>query len=391
MMYKLKIKNLIFLITVLCCSILSCCSADKDNSEVSTNRISSSEISRPSEVLNYDDDFTLMIYMCGSSLESRNGSASDDISELLSADIPDKVNVLIETGGSQRWKKHSISADKLQRYTVENNKLKLLEDIKLSNMGDSQTLKDFIDWGTENFPAKRTALILWDHGGGVLNGICKDELYQNNWLTIQEFDDALSKSKFQYSFDFIGFDACLMANYETTLVASKYSDYMIASEDLEPTGGWDYKALSEALGSDRLYDIILDSYQNYHKNNDYYTLSAINLKMIDRVKNLLLQCISKTEKNNNPLLMSEAVQSSEGFGSVSSYLYDLGNIADYIGIDYNCTDIVKSVHSENRKNTCGINFCFPQNDSEALNKYLQISKDEKYNAFLKKYFRRCLL
>ena len=50
------------------------------------------------------DDYTLLIYMCGSSLESKNGAASDDISELLSADIPHNVNVVLETGGSVSWK-----------------------------------------------------------------------------------------------------------------------------------------------------------------------------------------------------------------------------------------------------------------------------------------------
>ncbi|MCR5235609.1 MAG: hypothetical protein K6E34_00220 [Lachnospiraceae bacterium] len=35
-------------------------------------------------------------------------------------------------------------------------------------------------------------------------------------------------------FDFIGFDACLMATVETAYMLSPYADYMIASEEFEP-------------------------------------------------------------------------------------------------------------------------------------------------------------
>ena len=41
-------------------------------------------------------------------------------------------------------------------------------------------------------------------------------------------------------FDFIGFDACLMATVETALMLDEYADYMIASEETEPGIGWYY-------------------------------------------------------------------------------------------------------------------------------------------------------
>lgn len=166
--------KLICLLTILIfCVFLFGCSEDKAKTKPASEKQSTTEKTD-------NDDFTLLIYMCGSSLESKNGSASDDISELLSAEIPDKVNVVLETGGSLRWKKHGISSDKLQRYEVSDNKLVLLEESKLCCMGDSSTLKDFIDWGIKEFPSERTALILWDHGGGFLKGICKDEMYNND-------------------------------------------------------------------------------------------------------------------------------------------------------------------------------------------------------------------
>lgn len=330
-----------------------------------------------------NDNFTLLIYMCGSSLESKNGSASDDLSELLSAKIPDNVNVVVETGGSLMWKKYGISSDKLQRYKVSDNKLVLLDESKLCCMGDSSTLKDFIDWGTKEFPSKKTALILWDHGGGFLKGICKDEIYNNDWLTVQEFDEALSESDFKKNFEFIGFDCCLMANYETALTVSKYADYMIASEENEPVGGWDYKAVAESLGTEAFYDAVLNSYEKSHLDSDDYTLSAIKLSELDKVKDALSQCIDKAENNSDKLDFLNAVKKAESFGLGISYLYDFGDIAQYFGVNCDFSRIIKTVSSKTRGNISGINICFPADDEEKLENYLSTSEDKKYCDYLK--------
>jgi hypothetical protein len=45
-------------------------------------------------------------------------------------------------------------------------------------------------------------------------------------------------------FDILGFDACLMAAFEAVAKFSKYCDYYLASEELEPGHGWDWNALS---------------------------------------------------------------------------------------------------------------------------------------------------
>jgi hypothetical protein len=34
------------------------------------------------------------------------------------------------------------------------------------DMGDAKSLREFVDWGVQNFPADRYALVLWNHGSG---------------------------------------------------------------------------------------------------------------------------------------------------------------------------------------------------------------------------------
>ncbi|MGN1112614.1 MAG: clostripain-related cysteine peptidase [Acutalibacteraceae bacterium] len=375
-MKRNKNKLVCLMLVIAYAVLLFGCSPDNTNN-LGQNNSSNENNRRVSSVLSFDDDFTLLIYMCGSSLESKNGSASDDITELLSADIPDKVNIVLETGGAERWKKHGISSEKLQRYKVSCGKLELLEEIRLACMGDSEVLKSFVDWGTKKFPAKKTALILWDHGGGFLQGICRDELYNNDWLTVQEFQDALSESEFSYAFDFIGLDACYMANYETALAVSKYTDYMIASEINEPTDGWNYKTLAQSLGGGDEKNTILKGFEEANDGGEY-SLSVIDLSKLDKIKSVLMQCKDKgADSLTSALSFVEAISSSY-------FLYDLGKIARYLGVECDFSGVI-SVVSSGPENAGGISFCCPVDDEEQLEEYLHIGNDPEYNEFLKNF------
>ena len=46
---------------------------------------------------------TLMVYMCGSNLESQYGSATADYQEMVRAGVDPEVSVLVMMGGSTQW------------------------------------------------------------------------------------------------------------------------------------------------------------------------------------------------------------------------------------------------------------------------------------------------
>ena len=189
---------------------------------------------------NGKDTVTIMVYMCGTDLESRSGMGTSDLVEMTNATLSDKVNLLVYTGGCKQWQNQVVSSSKNQIYKVENGGLRCLE----SNMGNSamtdpDTLSEFIQWCVKNYPANRNELIFWDHGGGSLSGYGYDEKYANyGSMTLQGIDRALKNGKTK--FDFIGFDACLMATLENALTLTPYADYLIASEETEPGVGWYY-------------------------------------------------------------------------------------------------------------------------------------------------------
>ncbi|MBO7403118.1 MAG: peptidase C11, partial [Lachnospiraceae bacterium] len=189
---------------------------------------------------NGKDTFTILVYMCGTDLESKHGMASSDLSEMARATLSNNVNIIVYTGGTKSWRTSAISNTTNQIYKIENGGLTRLEsDMGSKSMTDPNTLVEFLNYGFSKYPANRMALIFWDHGGGSVTGFGHDEKFSSSGsMTLAGIDTALKKVN--KKFDFIGFDACLMATLENGLMLADYADYMIASEETEPGVGWYY-------------------------------------------------------------------------------------------------------------------------------------------------------
>ena len=190
---------------------------------------------------NNKDVVTIMVFMCGSDLESKNAMGVYDLVEMANADFSDNVNLLVYTGGSKTWHTDSISARYNQIYRViGDGKIQcLVENAGTGAMVDPDTLTSFIEYGVENYEANRYALIFWDHGGGTVSGYGYDEKYpRSGSMSLAQIDKALTSADVE--FDFVGFDCCLMATTETALMLAEHADYMIGSEESEPGIGWYY-------------------------------------------------------------------------------------------------------------------------------------------------------
>ena len=189
---------------------------------------------------NGKDTVTVMIYMCGTDLESKSSMATSDIVEMTKASLSDKVNVILYTGGCTKWNNNIISAKTNQIYMVKNGGLScLVPDDGDKAMTDPKTLTHFINWCSTNYPASRNQLILWDHGGGSVSGFGYDQKYARaGSMSLPQIKSAVKDSG--VLFDVIGFDACLMATAETALALSGSADYLLASEETEPGTGWYY-------------------------------------------------------------------------------------------------------------------------------------------------------
>jgi hypothetical protein len=189
---------------------------------------------------NQRDEVTIMVYMCGTDLESKSGMATKDLTEMTRATIGPNVHVVVYTGGCTRWNNSVVSNSQNQIYEVQSGGLKrVVDNDGTGAMTDPNTLARFIQWSAKNYPANRYMLIFWDHGGGSVSGYGYDEKNKRSGsMTLDGIDRALKSGGVQ--FDFVGFDACLMATVETGMMLEPYADYMIASEETEPGIGWYY-------------------------------------------------------------------------------------------------------------------------------------------------------
>lgn len=205
---------------------------------------------------NGKDQVTVMVYMCGTDLESRSGMATNDLKEMASASYGDDVNVIVYTGGCKGWKINGISNQVNQIYQVKDGKMFLLEkDMGSKTMTDPSNLTTFIKYCTKNFPANRNDLILWDHGGGSISGYGYDEKFPNTGgMNLTRINKALTDAGVK--FDFIGYDACLMATAENALMLNDHADYLIASEETEPGIGWYYTDWLTNLGKNTSRDTL---------------------------------------------------------------------------------------------------------------------------------------
>ncbi len=192
------------------------------------------------------DSWTVMIYMCGSDLESGSYHfATSDIREILSVTgQPEDVNVIIETGGSRKWSYPNIDANMLSRYHVENNALVLDEKVARASMGKQSTFEDFLNWGLNEYPAYKTGVVLWNHGG-ALGGCCYDENYGSDSLLNSEANAAFANAFEEQGLtgsklEFVGYDCCLMQIQDVAEFNSQYFNYMVGSEEAEDGYGWDY-------------------------------------------------------------------------------------------------------------------------------------------------------
>ena len=361
---------------------------------------------------NGKDVVTIMVYMCGTDLESRAGMATNDLMEMANASLSDNVNVIVYTGGCKNWKNSIVSSSYNQIYKViGGGKLECLE----SNMGsgamtDPKTLESFIEYAHENYPANRNILIFWDHGGGSVSGYGYDEKNPNSGsMDLAEISSALKNSGIKY--DFIGFDACLMGSLETDLMAAQYADYLIGSEETEPGIGWYYTDWLTALSKDtsmstldigkQIIDDFVDTCAKQCAGQKT-TLSLVDLSELQvTVGDEFRAFCSDTQgliTSGDYASVSDARTGSREFAT-SSHIdqIDMVNFARRVGTDEGnaLAEVLLSAVKYNRTsgnmtNAYGISIYFPYNSKsakvdKAVSTYEKIGLDDEYTDCIREF------
>lgn len=234
---------------------------------------------------------TLLVYMCGADIQA---DACADIREMCRADVGEDVNIVVLAGGARAWDIRELKCGTRNLVEIRGGGIKTVSDWGRASMGSGDSLFEFLQYGLTQYPADRTALVLWNHGAGSEGGICFDDTTEDqDGLTLNEINDALydlNEAMGNWHIDILGCDACMMATYEMAAMLSYYDiDYFIASEENVPYTGLDYEAWLNAVAKDPGMDdralcrTIIDSYFDaLHEMRDdtYLTMSAVELSKI---------------------------------------------------------------------------------------------------------------
>jgi hypothetical protein len=277
--------------------------------------------------------WTFMVYMAGDNNLSFAGDK--DLQEMRAVGSSEDVHVVVEfdNAGDRGTNRYHI-----QQNGVGEN----VESLGETDSGDPGILIDFIEWASSHYPAERYALILWNHGNGWIplemdriahemdtvdynareanersasplgriffrtslkkvfsiesiadRAICSDDGTGHSLDTI-ELSNVLSQAVkiLDQPIDLLGMDACLMSNLEVAYQAKPYVEYIVASEENEPSDGWPYEVVVNEFVTNpdlptpdlatKIVDAYVKSYVDIGFTGDV-TQSALDLSQVDEV------------------------------------------------------------------------------------------------------------
>jgi len=291
-----------------------------------------------------DTTTTLMLYMIGSDLEAKAGAATKDLLEIESSGLDlSRVNVVVYAGGSPHWHNEDAAAEEHSLLYLTAEGFVKATATTPSSMGEAQCLSRFLTYAHDNFPADEYALILWDHGDGPVIGYGRDMLFDNDTLTLREMEQALTDSPFgaDAKLSWVGFDACLMASAELACIWAPYAEYLVASQEVEPSFGWDYSALA-SLGSldtpaflGQLTDRYLQTCLAYYESRGYdhrdTTLACLALTSAEELSAAIDALFTKAAgdvADNYHTLTAKRVQTRALGRATTGSEYDLIDLSD---------------------------------------------------------------
>jgi hypothetical protein len=239
------------------------------------------------------------------------------------------------------------------RYLITPNKMNL---VTTTPVGTNYTkeLVSAMQWAVSIKPSQYYALILWNHGTGILDptyntakesssfpweiepdkspdqnsAIClcptpksmpvtrcqnhvqlkgimfspSTKTYLTNHALIKSLDLINSTVLNNKKLDLLGADACMMAMLEIAYQIKPYVSYFVGSQNCELMDGWNYKAIFSHLSTHsctppEVATLIVQSYEKYYQPKpacDIYTQSAFDLSKIDQLISSLNQIVKQS-------------------------------------------------------------------------------------------------
>jgi len=214
-----------------------------------------------------------------------------------------------------------------------------LETLPRQDMGDYKNLVEFVRWSAARFPAKRYFVSFWNHGSGwhrrngkPVRGISFDD-YSGHHITTEEMGIAMRQISgiIGKRVDIVGADACLMGMVEVGAEMADSTDFLVASQDLEPGLGWPYHtffahwAANPKASSAEISRYLVQDYYDYLSPTQEITLSALHIAKFP----LLADALRTVKKTVDKLSVADLTRLRAATSTALKFYYpdyvDLGN------------------------------------------------------------------
>lgn len=266
--------------------------------------------------------WTFMIYLdADNNLES---AGLADFLEMSAVGTTPDVNILVQMDRISSFDTGYGNWTGVRRFHVQKENTPAtapIMDLGELNMGDPAVLQDFVEWGITGYPAEHYALAIWNHGGGwravqdtllrgvramkatgrdnesdrpVARAVAWDDT-DGDMLYMREVQTALESARTRLTarngtmvkLDIVGFDACLMGMIEVAYALRNVANFMVGSEELEPSNGWPYDTILQdmvntpSISAGNVAKMIVDKYGS--TSSSQITLSSVDLEKVNDV------------------------------------------------------------------------------------------------------------
>lgn len=224
-----------------------------------------------------------------------------------------------------------------------------------TNSADPETLKIALDDAEEAWPAARHSLILWSHGSGFLpegyyanpkdrigGRAAADEVIVDPYAGLVKSDDSksfaedhgtemdirdLAEALSSRHYEFVLFDACLMANVEVAYELRKCCDYLLFSPTEILADGFPYEMMVQPVFTLDARDALVKIAQSYMAH--YRALSgedcsaAVTVVRTDRIEVLADACKPIFQNHQDAILTLDRSKVQPYFRLDKHWYYDL--------------------------------------------------------------------
>lgn len=264
----------------------------------------------PTDVIDPAGSWTVLVYLnADNDLEPYGILNMNQMEQIGSSD---KVKIVVQMDRSPMYNSSNGDWKGCRRYYVTkdttdpeisvsgNINSTLLENMGDVDMGDPNTLRNFIKWGQENYPADHYCLVIWNHGSGwrsatsnAIKTIPRNISFDDtSGTSIKTIDMPYALEGSPQPIDLVAMDASLMQMLEIAYEVRDNAPLLVGSEESPPGEGYPYNLwlgklhASPGMSARQLGQAIAKDYVDYYAEpgNEYpVTESVVDLANVGNV------------------------------------------------------------------------------------------------------------